>query len=94
MLTTTDFDVIRAIFKDELQKAFNHVSVAQSDVMTAKQVAQMLNVTQQSVFKYAKVGLKHSKMGKNLIFKRSDVETFINEIKRPTQKELLSRVDK
>jgi predicted transcriptional regulator len=87
MLTTTDFDVIRAIFKDELQKAFNHV-------MTAKQVAQMLNVTQQSVFKYAKVGLKHSKMGKNLIFKRSDVETFINEIKRPTQKELLSRVDK
>jgi hypothetical protein len=54
----------------------------------------MLNVTQQSVFKYAKVGLKHSKMGKNLIFKRSDVETFINEIKRPTQKELLSRVDK
>jgi excisionase family DNA binding protein len=80
-LTIGEFsDLIREIVNDELQNHKEPAVVKEKDIhFTLDELAEFLRCSRVSIHKYKKMGLPFYRLGRKVLFKKSEVLVFLKE---------------
>jgi hypothetical protein len=70
-------DDLRTVVREEVQTAVR--SKADDDILTSDDVARLAGVTRTTVSKWAKAGLKRQPGARKLVFRRGDVQHWLEQ---------------